>query len=310
MLVTGDAGDTAGSATSGLSVDNIVEYNVFLNNSDSMDVARGSENTLIQFNKFVIDAQGIVPSQAIEILSSSNNKVFDNEASGFAEALQIGGNNHEIARNTLYGNSIAFTMSGSGNKVYDNVVHSNRLGISTRGGAITLSRNLVWDQGKDISLCNAGGICSTNANWLNARLGISLNGSTGHVANDLVANCTDGYADCDTRQNYPVLTASTWQPSGFTVNGTLASRPSTAFVIEFFASHKPGVVDGWGEGEVYLGKLEVSTDANGTLTFSFPTGTSDPLKDGTKSVYFTATATRVSNGQTSEFSQAILVAAP
>lgn len=310
VLVTGDAGDTAGSATSGLSVDNVIEYNAFLNNSDSMDVARGSENTLIQFNKFVMDAAGIVPSQAIEILSSSNNKVFDNEATGFAEALQIGGNNHEIARNILHGNSIAFTMSGSGNKVYENVVYSNRLGISTRGGPITLSRNLVWNQGKDISLCNAGGICSTSASWLNARLGISLNGSTGHTANDLAVSCTDGYADCDTRQNHPVLVASTWQPAGFTINGTLASRPSEAFVIEFFASHQAGVVDGYGEGEVYLGKLEVSTNANGTLTFSYPTGTTNPLKDGSKAVYFSATATRVSSGQTSEFSQAVAVSAP
>lgn len=310
VLVTGDAGDTAGSATSGLSINNIVEYNEFLNNSDSMDVARGSENTLIQFNTFKMDAQGIVPSQAIEILSSSNNKVFDNTATGFAEAWQFGGNNHEVARNTLYGNSIAFTMSGSGNRVYDNVIHGNRLGISTSGGANTLSRNRIWDQGKDISLCNAGGICSTSTSWLSARLGISLNRSNGHVENDLAAACADGYADCDTRQNHPVLTASTWQPAGFTVNGTLASRPSEAFLLEFFASHKPGVVNSFGEGEFYLGKLDARTDANGTLTFSYPTATTDPLKDGSKTVYFTVTATRVSSGQTSEFSQAVMVSGP
>jgi len=310
LLVTGDVGDQAGTFVAGSASNNVIEYNDFLNNSDSMDVVRGADNTLIQFNKFVMDANGIVPSQAIEFLSSNNNKVYDNVAIGFAEALQLRGNNHDVARNTMRGNSIALTMSGTGNKVYDNVVQSNRLGLSISGGATTLSRNKIWDQGKDISLCNAGGICNTNANWLNARLGISVRGSSGHTPNDLASACADGFADCDAYQNYPELKASVWQAGGFQINGSLVSRPNTDFVIEFFASHKPGAVDSFGEGEVIVGKLDARTDAAGTLNFSQPTGVTDPLKDGTKTVYFTATATRVATGQTSEFSQAIAVNGP
>ena len=65
-----------------------------------------------------------------------------------------------------------------------------------------------------------------------------------------------------------------------------------------------------GEGEVYLGKLEVNSGATGVVNFGFPTGSLDPLKDGTKDVWFTATATRVSNGQTSEFSLPQRVSGP
>jgi len=66
---------------------------------------------------------------------------------------------------------------------------------------------------------------------------------------------------------------------------------------------------GLGEGEVFLGKVEVSSDASGAASFQLRTST-DPLKDGAKAVYFTATATRASNGATSEFSRPQLVQRP
>lgn len=105
-----------------------------------------------------------------------------------------------------------------------------------------------------------------------------------------------------------MLSGSADQSTGFLVSGTLASRPNEKFSIEVFASHSDGI-DGRGEGEVFLGKVDASSDAAGLARFSLTTST-DPLKDGTRSVYFTATATRSSNGQTSEFSRPQLVRRP
>jgi hypothetical protein len=115
--------------------------------------------------------------------------------------------------------------------------------------------------------------------------------------------------DCKLPQNSPVLAGSTSATSGVVVAGTLASRPGQRFAIEFFASHTAGI-DGLGEGEVYLGRTEVTTDASGRASFSFPTGTGRPLSDGTRSVYYTATATRLSTGQSSQFSRPSLVTGP
>lgn len=308
VVITGDDETAAGGRTEGLTANNLVEYNEFLNNSDSMDVARGADNTVIQFNSFKLDSSAVVPSQGVEVLSSNKVKIYDNTFSGYAEALQIGGNEHDIARNTLTGNSIAFTMSGTGNKVYDNKAYGNHAGILTRGGNITLNRNSLYGNGKDISISNAGGIASSNANWLKSRMSLGLNSTSGPTDNDLASACADGFADCDTRQNKPVLGASGWQPAGYFVAGSLATRPNEAFVIEVFASHGAG--NDTGDGEVYLGKVEVTSSATGTVAFSYPTGTTDPLKDGTKNVYFTATATRVSSGQTSEFSAPLLISGP
>jgi hypothetical protein len=105
-----------------------------------------------------------------------------------------------------------------------------------------------------------------------------------------------------------VLAGSSWQSTGFVVSGTLSSRPGQKFTIEVFASHTAGI-DGLGEGEVSLGKVETTSDATGAAAFSLRTST-DPLKDGGKNVYFTATATRASNGQTSEFSRPQRVTRP
>jgi hypothetical protein len=127
--------------------------------------------------------------------------------------------------------------------------------------------------------------------------------------NDLAASCADGAPDCDTGpnelQNFPVLApTSTWAANGpVTLNGTLQSRPNGAYTIEFFANHTLNPA-GFGEGEIYLGSINVATNASGIATFSFASLNGNPLGDGTTAAYFTATATNA-GGSTSEFSASL-----
>jgi hypothetical protein len=211
-------------------------------------------------------------------------------------------------------------MGGTGYKFTGNSIHGNRTGVyQTTGGTKlnTLSQNLIYDNGKDIAACAPlngestvadAGVCFEKE-WLTSRISIGLNGFLPPIANDLAGACGDGFADCNLPQNAPVLGTSSWRAGGFVVGGTLNTRPNEQIVIELFASHTAGP-ENRGEGEVYLGKLEVNSGATGVVTFSQPTGLLDPLKDGSRNVWFTATATRVSNGQTSEFSAPQLVAGP
>src|SRR5262249_14074124 len=98
-------------------------------------------------------------------------------------------------------------------------------------------------------------------------------------------------------QNFPVLTSVTNSGGMTTINGKLNSVANTNYRIEFFAND---VIDptGYGEGQTYLGFVNIMTDGNCNATFSksFP-------QIGAKQ-RVTATATDPS-GNTSEFSGAI-----
>lgn len=151
ILITGDDGSAAG-LSAGNSTHNVLERNVFLNNTDGLDIARGSARTTVRTNTFVIDADGIA-SSGIEVISSDNVVLEGNTLDGYATAMQLGGNGHTITGNKLVNNAIALQMGGTGYKVTGNVVRNNRAGVlQTTGGTKleTLSANLIHGNGQDI----------------------------------------------------------------------------------------------------------------------------------------------------------------
>jgi hypothetical protein len=101
-----------------------------------------------------------------------------------------------------------------------------------------------------------------------------------------------------------VLTQVTPDPGGTRVNGTLNSAPNTTYRIEFFQSD---VVDGngVGEGKVFLGFQDVTTDGSGNVSFSVVVPTALAINQ-----FVTATATNSSLNNTSEFSVAAKVLLP
>ena len=86
------------------------------------------------------------------------------------------------------------------------------------------------------------------------------------------------------------------------VRRNLASLPNTTFRIEFFASTTADA-SGFGEGQNFLGSLDVTTDATGAAT-----GTGTFTYTNTLGAQITATATNLTTNDTSEFSQKFSVA--
>jgi hypothetical protein len=93
------------------------------------------------------------------------------------------------------------------------------------------------------------------------------------------------------------------------IEGELNTTPSTrrkkrAFIIQFFSSPAADSPSGYGEGETFLGQVEVKTDRQGNaLDFGFQVS-QDVASEGE---YITATATNKATGDTSEFSEARVV---
>ena len=133
-----------------------------------------------------------------------------------------------------------------------------------------------------------------NAIFSNDALGIDL-GTAGITAND---GC-DPDTGANMQQNFPVL-AQAVSGNGTGVRGTLNSKASQAFLLQFFANPACDS-SGNGEGQVYLGQKSVATgstcNANFVATFpgSVPVGYA-----------ITATATDSANN-TSEFSACVPV---
>ena len=102
-------------------------------------------------------------------------------------------------------------------------------------------------------------------------------------------------------QNFPVLLSAATTGSAVMVQGTLDSSPSAQFMVEFFASPSCDP-SGFGEGAAFIGSTPVTTDGMGHATFSLTLPAA--VAAGTKA---TATATRLSTGDTSEFSACVAV---
>src|SRR5205085_6098036 len=127
-----------------------------------------------------------------------------------------------------------------------------------------------------------------NSIFGNAGLGIDLN-ADGVTANDT--------GDADTGpnnlQNFPVLTGAI--PGATTaVKGTFNGAASTTFTLDFYAN-PTGDPTGFGEGQIYLGALTVTTDASGNASYSGVLSAATTYHQAV-----TATATDAA-GNTSEF---------
>ena len=84
------------------------------------------------------------------------------------------------------------------------------------------------------------------------------------------------------------------------MSGTLDSTPQSAFDLDVYVSSSCDS-RGSGEGEQVVGSLQVSTTASTIVSFTFQSQSSTPLAGGV----VTATATRTSSGDTSEFSACV-----
>jgi hypothetical protein len=204
--------------------------------------------------------------------------------------------------NTVIGNRIGTQLDGVsplGNGgpgvLFDGDALLNTVGSDAPGAGNTIAFNA----GTGVLIrSGAANIVQMNSIFANAGLGIDLGGD-GVTANDP----GDRDTGANDRTNYPVLTFAASNGGRTYVTGSLASRPTSAFTLEFYGSAAADG-SGFGEGQDFLGSTQVVTDAGGLAAFDV--SFARPTAPGS---FITATA-RDPDSNTSEFSAALRVPLP
>lgn len=323
------AGATPNTATDGTTnavLNVVINGSVAPARSDGLTLGAGAGGSTIRglvinfFRKDLIGegGRGIVMLDAAD---NSGNRIEGNfigtDASGTAHAgnatsgvvcfgrstLNTIGGTEAGKRNLISANGQGgVVISSDGNRVENNLVGTDKngtdsptdLGNAASGISVFSSSNNVikanrvaFNGASGVPLIGtegAGNRILSNEIFANALLGIDL-GFDGPTAND--------FQDPDTGinglQNKPVLASAETADTATTIRGKLNSTPGKTFLVQFFSNPSGN------EGKVFRGQKNVTTDAQGNVTFSFATATAVPEGQ-------TVTATATGAGGTSEFS--------
>jgi hypothetical protein len=180
----------------------------------------------------------------------------------------------------IYINGTANTVGGSAEG------EGNIIAFNGEGGVVTESLG-------DVVYSNR---ISGNSIHSNANLGIDL-ADDGVTLNDL----GDTDTGANELRNHPVLTMGIPGPPVTLVDVYYNSTPTTSFRFEFFRNELSDPTS-FGEGQTLIGWTDATTDGSGNVSFGMEF--TPPIPYGR---WITATATDISTGNTSEFSQGACV---
>lgn len=318
-LIVLDGADTVAGGLQVLTNDSVIRGLVFQRFSDYGIVVQGDRN-VIAGNYLGTDATGTLSrgnGVGLELVGANNqiggpnnadgNIISGNSGSGIMTRI-IGGDQG----NVIQGNIIGADVTGTeplGNAIYGVIVYSLAGGGGGGSDSVTwywqatlpdatmqISQNIIaYNGAAGVSLDSVRTVALTdNAIFANSGLGIDV-APDGVNPNDNL----DMDEETNDFQNFPVLTAVTAVDE---ISGALDSEPSETYRVELFANTSCDL-SGHGEGERYLGFVEVTTDANGDAIF-----TAD-VTGVVAGEFLTATATDA-DGNTSEFSTCLDFAQP
>ncbi|QEG40277.1 DUF4347 domain-containing protein [Roseimaritima ulvae] len=313
---TGTGSSGVGNSNTGI---NVLGANTIIGGSgtDHGNVITGNANeginisgtsatgTIIQGNIIGLDADGATGSGnadvGIAILAGAHTTTIGGSLAGQGnvisknyEGIEINSNN-----NTVQGNFIGTDITGTldrGNRSDDGVEIQNNATGNLIGGTVDGAGNVIAFNALDgvNVVSGTGNQILGNSIFSNTGLAIDL-GNNGVTANDGQFDDTpDQDNGANNLQNFPVLAAAYAGPTP-TITGTIKTTPSRTFRIEFYAN-ATGDASGYGEGQRYLGFVNVTTNPIGEATIAATL--SSTVVTGEQ---ISATATDLTTNETSEF---------
>ncbi len=238
-------------------------------------------------------AGNVISGNAVGILiegATENMVVFDNTVQGNLIGTDASG--AEPVPNSLAG--IRITVDADGTIIGGPGAAANT--IAFNGGPSSTAAGI------EVSGVGTGNNFFGNAIFGNSGLGIDLVGGVEDMSGVTANDFPDSDGGANGLQNYPMIETIAVSGRDRTVEGQLASNGGTDYTLDFYSNSE---VDpsGFGEGETWLGFLDVQTNAQGLVDFTFP------LEADALGRFITATATDP-DGNTSEFSMASEVVPP
>jgi titin len=238
---------------------------------------------------------------------ATGNKVLGNRIGTKADGTgDLGNGGFGVNMGNASNNTVGDTASGAGNVISGNGDNGQASGVGIFGPLATGNKvegNTIRLNGL-IGVLISGGVGNSilsNRIFDNGGLGIDFD-ADGVTNNDT----KDPDTGANNRQNFPVITSATQSSTTFpvrtTIQGTLNSNPNQSFTVQCFVAD--GDSSGHGEGEKLAGQdTSVTTDTNGDASFTCTTFVA--TQGGRTAV--TATATNTATGNTSEFSDNVVV---
>ena len=307
-LFSGAANNTIGGTTA--SARNVISGN------DSSGVTLngvGTSGNLVLGNYIGTDAGGTLDrgnsGEGVRIENGATSNTVGGTSAGAGNL--ISGNNSDgvdirdsgTSNNIILGNYIGTDAAGTSGIAQQGHGVNISLGASgnTIGGTSAGAGNLIaFNNVSGVQISNATTIGNSilgNVIHTHGQLAIDLNGGTQNGDN-VTAN--DGAGDADTGpnalQNYPTLISAVRSATQISIVGSLVSKASTNYRIEFFSIPQVSEdASGYGEAHAYLGFANVTTDGSGNVTFSATLTTVVAANSR-----ITATATDLATGDTSE----------
>ena len=307
--------------TTGGGDNNTISQNYLTNNSESVSGAVGAisitgaaDNNLITNNQLINNnSDGIRFANALSTGAQITNNVITGSGD---DGVKLVGANITFTGNTLSNSqrlsagaagveldTVTGTSVVSNNTITNDSTHGSEGGvwIANASTGVTVGNNTItgWS-GSGIAIAGTStGICLTqNSISNNGLLGIDL------VANGVTANDVgDGDAGANNLQNYPVLTsAQVVSSTQVTIVGTFNSTANSYFRIEFFSSTAQDGT-GHGEGQTYLGFVNVTTDGSGNATFNTTLAATVSAGSFVSATATASNATFTTFTDTSEFAQ-------
>ncbi|HXI70580.1 MAG TPA: hypothetical protein VNN22_09535 [Verrucomicrobiae bacterium] len=272
----------------------------------------GSTNNVVQGNYIGTDLTGTSglanAASGITLQNTSSNQIGGSVA-GAGNLISANNNRGIYLQNTrgnvLQGNWIGTKADGS--SALGNLFHGIDLDASATnnfiGGALTGEGNrLAFAQsiycGVRVRTGARNNQINGNSIFSNGALGIDLSPTDGSASAGVnpVVGCESGVAAnaANAGQNFPVL-SNVYSGYGTRVRGTLNSASGKTYLLQFFAS-PAGDASGYGEGQLFLGQMNLTLGASCSSNFTAYLSASVPAN-----WVVTATATGPADN-TSEFS--------
>jgi titin len=185
--------------------------------------------------------------------------------------IVLNGSNGDVIQGNIIGADVTGTvaMGNTGDGIIMTIAVGNLIGGKTKGTANIIAFN--GGSGPPSQFSGEGIHVPDSASVNNSFLGNSIfsNNGLGIELGDSFVNTNDT-CDADTGpnnlQNYPVLTKASSDDISTTIQGTLNSKASTTFRVEFFANAVCDLM-GFGEGQTFLGSASVTTNNSCNASF-------------------------------------------